>query len=150
MYSKSDGIPATEVSPLIQSAVLSLRAPIDFKIVSLLMQEGSMPFSELRGRLKLKPTTLDRCLKRLMDGALLNNFYAKKEESETYSFYEVTPLGQELFVSLINLGRPNSALPVAPNPFYQPGPQILDDIHKMSELIERLRQKVELPRSVKE
>jgi len=150
MQSESDQNDSTEIDLLIQGAVLSLKEPIDFKLMSLLIRKGPLSFSQLREKLKLKSTTLDRCLKRLMNGALLNNYYAKKKDGRAYSFYEVTLLGQDLFDCLKELGRPSSVVPSVPNPFYQPGPDILDYVQKMSGLLEQLRQHVEMARSVKE
>lgn len=124
--------------------MLSLREPIDFKIVSLLLTEGPIPFSKLRTELQLEPTTLDRCLKRLMDGALLSNFYSKKEDCRAYSFYEATPLAQALFGFLIELGKPRSTIPVASNPFYQPGPEISDYLREILRLTEQMRKRYEM------
>jgi DNA-binding Lrp family transcriptional regulator len=150
MYSRNERIVGTEVSPLVQTAVLALRESTDFKLISMLLTEGRMPFSEIKDKLKLEPVVVDRCLKRLMNGALLDNYYAKEKESRAYSFYEVTLLGRDLFASLADLGRPSSAVPKARNPFYQPGPEILDDIQKLSELTKRLQRNAGLMRSAEQ
>jgi len=112
------------ISPLVQGAILAFKDSRDFDIISLLLAEGSMAFSELRERLHINQTDLDRRLNRLMNGAMVNNFYAKKEGSRKYSFYESTELATDLFSKLNAIQQPRSVIPVDKNPFYDPGPGI--------------------------
>lgn len=114
MSSENDRSNVRQLNPFIEKAVLSLREPLDLRILDLLLKEGPLPFSELIKRLKLKPTTLDRSLTRMMNGALLNNFYERNEKRRTYSYYEATLLGRDLFNRLADMGEVNSVVPSRP------------------------------------
>jgi DNA-binding HxlR family transcriptional regulator len=115
-----------EITPMVQKAIFSLHDPKDFDIMNILAQEGPMTFSDLKKQLSLASIALDRCLTRLMDGALLGNYYAKSEGKKAYSFYEITSLGQDLRVHLMEMSQPMSVMEQIQNPYYRPGPIIAE------------------------
>jgi DNA-binding HxlR family transcriptional regulator len=113
-----------QINPLVQSAILVLKDSKDFSIVSLLINNGATAFSVLKKHLEINQTELDRRLNRLMNGALVNNFYAKHEGRRVHSFYEATELAETIFEKLEDVQKPSSPIPLDRNPFYLPGPDI--------------------------
>ena len=118
-----------KINPLIREAILALKDAVDFELISLLMVEEYLSFSELKKKLGINPTELDRRLNRLMNGALVNNYYAKRKGRRGHSFYEATSLAKGIFVKLAEIEKPISPIPIAVNPFYMPGPEI-DSLHR--------------------
>jgi DNA-binding HxlR family transcriptional regulator len=112
------------IDPIIQDAVISLKERVDFALIALLIVSESLSFSEILAEFKMNPTELDRTLDRLMNAALVDNFYAKKAGSKKHSFYEATTLAKTLFQELRELQEVKRQRLPWNNRFYRPGSEI--------------------------
>jgi DNA-binding HxlR family transcriptional regulator len=125
------------IDPIIQDAIISLKERTDFALIAMLISSESLSFSEILAELRINPTALDRTLDRLMNVALVNNFYAKKAESKKHSFYEATTLAKVLFQKLRELQEvKRESLPWT-NRFYTPGSKITPVGSGFKEVMER-------------
>jgi len=113
-----------QISRMIQRAIMSFNDSVDFNVVSQLLREGPKPFSELREGFDNSNTELRRRLLRLMEGALIVNFFAKRSGDRKYSFYEATDLAEDLFEKMYELQAISPPIQILNNPFYDLGPEI--------------------------
>jgi len=129
-----------EIDPMIQEAILSFKEPTDFTLIALLIACGPLSFSEILEEMQINPTILNRVLDRLINGALVNNFYAKKANSKKHSFYEATNLAKKLIQKLQELQEVKKEDLLSINLFYTPGSEISSIQKELSGVINRLEQ----------
>lgn len=84
---------------------LLLRALSDDKsveIVARLLKNGKMRFGEIKDAFGLSSSSLSSKLKKLQDGGLVVNFYAKGDDLG-HSYYDATEISELVFDSLYSI-----------------------------------------------
>jgi len=125
-----------QINPIIQDAIFAIRDETDLEIVTVLLTDGPLSFSELKSKLKLHQTILDRKLDKLMNSALVNHFYSRTKDSKRYSFYECTALAKDLLDKFYEIQTPRPVVPLAITPFYIPGSDIVSFEAELTGMIE--------------
>ncbi|MHA1321365.1 MAG: ArsR/SmtB family transcription factor [Candidatus Helarchaeota archaeon] len=66
-----------------------------------LYKEGALSFSNIVERTKKDKSSITKHLKKLEVGGLIQNFLKKMDDSDEYSFYEITKFGSKVIINLI-------------------------------------------------
>ena len=72
------------------------------EIVIELLRNGKMRFGEIKNRFRLSSSSLSNKLKKLQNGNLIVNFYAKGNDLG-HSYYDATEISELVFDSLYNI-----------------------------------------------
>lgn len=90
-------------------ALHTLSDTTSIRIVSEL-ERKNLSFTEIREKLDLSKGTLYYYLKKLIKSGLIVNYYQKRERSSEYSFYKLTPFGNQILEKLDahrKIGKPS-------------------------------------------
>lgn len=103
----------SNVQKILESIPLEIRTTqkclcddLRFAIVLTLLKNGEMSFSQLKESLDIQTNILSHHLKVLSQESLVMNYYAKRENTMEYSFYDVTPLSRDCVDRLFALTDP--------------------------------------------
>ena len=87
--------------PVLSRALDALGQENRRKIITLVMSNKDISFSDLSSELNMNSSTLNFHLKELMKASLIDNHYAKTENpGRKYSYYKMTSFGEDLCKSL--------------------------------------------------
>lgn len=92
-----------EVPEDVKEAIKALSDDTRLAIVVALLKHGEFTFSQLMETLRVNSSVLSHHLKSLINASLIKNYYAKKPESEEYSFYDLTSYGEQFMRSVYGL-----------------------------------------------
>jgi DNA-binding transcriptional ArsR family regulator len=84
----------------LKDAIKALSDDVRMTIITLLLKETELSFSQLKERLQIDSGTLNHHLKILMKAALVDNYYYKKPNISDYSFYALTSFAEDLIFGL--------------------------------------------------
>jgi len=90
-----------EVPEEIRHAIRGLDSDYRTAIFVALYKHGELSFSELQKTLKIDKAMLNYHLGKLIESALIHHYYKHELGTEKYSFYNVTPFGQN-FVEILS------------------------------------------------
>lgn len=99
-----------EIPEEIRRAIRGLASDHRAAIFVALHKHGELPFSELQKILEIDKAMLSYHLGKLIESALVHHYYKHELGTEKYSFYNVTPFGQNFVETLSQFLRPQ------PNP----------------------------------
>ena len=85
----------SEIPSQLRRAIKALSEDARLAIVVVLLKNGEMTFSELSRVLNMSSSNLTHHLKKLIQAALIENFFQRKEDSDEYSFYRATLLAED-------------------------------------------------------
>jgi len=94
----------------LKKALKALQDDKRFDILSLLSERGEMSFSQLSEATNTNSPNLTYHLQALRDGALIENFIKRSENTDDRSFYRVTEFGERLIDSLFRVLAPGQIL----------------------------------------
>ena len=102
----------------LKRAIHALDHDIRLAIISALVENGKMSFSQLKKTLDINQSTLTHHLKILMKGSMITNFYKKEAAIGDYSYYAVTDFCKlvlgSLFQTLMQLpSHPSDIVPIS-------------------------------------
>ena len=92
---------ASEIPEEIRRAIRGLDSDYRAAIFVALYRRGEFSFSELQKELGISKAMLNYHLGKLIEGALVHHYYKHELGTEKYSFYNVTPFGQN-FVEILS------------------------------------------------
>jgi DNA-binding HxlR family transcriptional regulator len=94
-----------EIPPELRRAMKAFGSDISLAAFLVLFKYGELPFSEIRKELEI-PTGLSSQLtyhiKNLQKAGLVKHDYVRKEDTNNFSFYDVTELGEDFVTNLMN------------------------------------------------
>jgi len=96
---------ANEMPYELRQAISALNDDIRLAVFFVLFKYGELSFSQIMDELEMQPqysSKLTYHIKKLQKGALIKNEYAKKNDMDSYSFYDITIFGEEILNNLIN------------------------------------------------
>lgn len=105
----------SEIPSQLRRAIKALSEDARLAIVIILLKNGEMTFSELSRLLNISSSNLTHHLKKLIQAALIENFFQRKEDSEEYSFYRATLLAEDFTRNMLR-----SQQAVTPDAFIYP------------------------------
>ena len=91
----------SEIPSQLRRAIKALSEDARLAIVVVLLKNGEMTFSELSRVLNMSSSNLTHHLKKLIQAALIENFFQRKEDSDEYSFYRATLLAEDFTKNLL-------------------------------------------------
>ena len=103
--------PQDEIVPMEMRHLLhALSDDKSVEIVARLLRNGKMRFGEIKGIFGLSSSSLSSKLKKMQNGGLVVNFYAKGDDLG-HSYYDATEISELVFDSLYNIMyAPNAPL----------------------------------------
>lgn len=99
-----------EIPEEIRRAIRGLDSDYRAAIFVALYKHGELSFSELQKTLEMDKANLNYHLKTLTESALVHHYYKHELGTEKYSFYHVTPFGQDFVEILSQFLRPQPCL----------------------------------------
>lgn len=109
MNQDAKGQPHSLIPPEMGRLLCALSDSKSIQVVATLLKKDRMRFGEIKAELGLNSSSLSAKLKKLQDGGLVTNFYAKGEDLG-HSYYKATEISKRVFDSLFNiLYAPNVA-----------------------------------------
>jgi len=97
---------ANEIPQEIRRAIRGLDSNYRTAIFVVLYKHGELSFSDLQKKLEIDKAMLNYHLGKLVESALVHHYYKHKLGIEKYSFYNVTPFGQNFVEILSQFLRP--------------------------------------------
>jgi len=91
----------SEIPSQLRRAIKALSEDARLAVVLVLLKNGEMTFSELSRVLNMSSSNLTHHLKKLIQAALIENFFQRKEDSDEYSFYRATLLAEDFTKNLL-------------------------------------------------
>jgi len=91
----------SEIPSQLRRAIKALSEDARLAVVVVLLKNGEMTFSELSRVLNMSSSNLTHHLKKLIQAALIENFFQRKEDSDEYSFYRATLLAEDFTKNLL-------------------------------------------------
>lgn len=85
----------SEIPSQLRRAIKALSEDARLAILVVLLKNGEMTFSEVSRALGMSSSNLTHHLKKLIQAALVENYFQRKEDSEEYSFYKPTLLAED-------------------------------------------------------
>jgi DNA-binding transcriptional ArsR family regulator len=99
-----------EIPLELRSTLSSLSDDTRFAILLTLLKRGEMSFSELSQSIGVASNVLSHHLRALTQAALVRNYYAKRGDSDQYSFYDTTALARDFIDRSLSAMAPRTAL----------------------------------------
>jgi len=97
---------AKEIPEEIRRAIRGLDSDYRAGIFVALHKYGELSFSDLRKKLEIDKAMLNYHLGKLIESALIQHYYKHELGTEKYSFYNITPFGQDFVEILSHFLRP--------------------------------------------
>jgi len=97
---------AEEIPEEIRRAIRGLDSNYRAAIFVALYKHGDLSFSDLREKLEIDKAMLNYHLGKLIESALVQHYYKHELGTEKYSFYNVSPFGQNFVEILSRFLRP--------------------------------------------
>lgn len=85
----------SEIPSQLRRAIKALSEDARLAILVVLLKNDEMTFSELSRTLGISSSNLTHHLKKLIQAALVENYFQRKEDTEEYSFYKPTLLAED-------------------------------------------------------
>ena len=118
---------ANEIPLIARKMISGLDDDVNWAILMILKKFGDSSFSDLEKITTLRKSSLNYHIKKLLDSALIENYYQKKKGREEYSFYELTLLALNLLDSIENLIEPSKNLiSLVSEPKFEPSEDLLN------------------------
>ncbi len=109
---------ANEMPSELRRAIEALNDDFRLAIFFALLKNGDLSFSQIMTELEIPrkdSSILSHHLKILEKGAIIKNDYAKKEDVDSHSFYDLTEFGEDILNSLMDtLAAPQTGEPIEP------------------------------------
>ncbi|WP_269849052.1 winged helix-turn-helix domain-containing protein [Methanosarcina horonobensis] len=96
---------ANELPAELRRAIDALNSDIGLAVFFVLFKYGEMSFSQIMSELDIPSnysSKLTYHIKKLQKGSLVKNEYIKKENVDSYSFYDITEFGEGIINNLMN------------------------------------------------
>ncbi len=90
----------------LKRAVSAMGGDLRLAVFFVLFKYGEMPFSQIMKELDIPPeysSQLTYHIKKLQKAGLVKNEYIRKENTDSYSFYDVTGFGEDFINSLMKV-----------------------------------------------
>jgi len=97
---------AKEIPEEIRLAIRGLDSDYRAAIFVAMYKHGELSFSDLRKKLEIDKAMLNYHLGKLIESALVQHYYKHELGTEKYSFYSMTPFGQDFVEILSHFLRP--------------------------------------------
>jgi DNA-binding transcriptional ArsR family regulator len=85
----------SEIPSQLRRAIKALSEDARLAVLVVLLKNGEMTFSELSRALDMSSSNLTHHLKKLIQAALVENYFQRREDTEEYSFYKPTLLAED-------------------------------------------------------
>lgn len=110
----------SEVPSQLRRAIKTLSEEARLAILIVLLKNGEMTFSELSRAVDMSSSNLTHHLRKLVQAALVENYFQRRQDSEEYSFYKGTVFAEDFARNVLGVLDYTSLLESALVQFQKP------------------------------